>query len=104
MCATDEPGQERFSGLKSRFAFLRSIVLNQDFDQDFDLNSDEPAPTFVRIKANAREQALTRPRRHRVLGEGQKKASFEASTAEQRLVKQQSYDHRAHGEELKENA
>ncbi len=76
--------------------------MNQDFDQDFDLNSDEPAPTFVRIKANAREQALTRPRRQRVLGEGQKKASFEASTAVQRWLKQQSYDDEPQAEQRKE--
>ncbi|HEY3993927.1 MAG TPA: RIO1 family regulatory kinase/ATPase [Ktedonobacteraceae bacterium] len=66
--------------------------MNHDFDHDFDLDGDEPAPTFVRIKANARERAQARPRRQRVPGEGQKKASFEASTAVQRWLKQQAYD------------
>src|SRR5581483_11443604 len=88
--------------IKSNCASLRSIVLNHDYDQDFDLDSDEPAPRFVRIKANARERALARPQRQRVPGEGQKKASFEASTAVQRWLKQQAYDAEPEAEQPRE--
>jgi RIO kinase 1 len=78
--------------------------LNHDFDHDFELDGDEPAPTFVRIKANAREQALARPRRQRVPGEGQKKASFEASTAVQRWLTQQAYDDEPQAEQRQESS
>lgn len=66
--------------------------MNHDFNQDFEQDSDESIPTFVHIKPTARERARARPQRQRVPGEGQKKASFEASSAVQRWLKQQAYN------------
>ncbi len=66
--------------------------MNHDFEADSNQDFDEPAETFVRIKANARERAAARSRQQRPQGGPGKKASYESSAAVQRWLKTQAYE------------
>lgn len=65
--------------------------MTHDFRDDFEQDSDEPAITFVKIKAGPRERALSRGGRRERSGKPGKKASYESSTAVQRWLRTQSY-------------